>query len=98
MTQKQQLLEMFETNGNMLKLGQILQTNLAAEYRARISDLRREGYDITCTISPTPSENIYMLINPNQAKIDEYTELRNTYPENSPHRYKIDTQIAKLKG
>ena len=33
-----------------------------------------------------------------QTKIDDYTEIRNTYPENSPHREKINIQIAKLKG
>ena len=47
----------------MLKLGQILETNLAAEYRARISDLRRDRHEITCTINAkVPSENIYMLV------------------------------------
>ncbi len=39
----------------------------------------------------------YYLIKDNP-KIAEYTEIRNGYPENSPHRDKIDIQIAKLKG
>lgn len=65
MTQKEQLLKLFRDNGNMVTLGMILKTSLAAEYRARMSDLRRDGYDITCTINAKePSENIYMLIEP----------------------------------
>ena len=59
-TQKQRLLKLFADNGNQLSLGMIMQTDLAAEYRARISDLRNEGHEILCTIDhKEPSNNLY---------------------------------------
>lgn len=64
MTQKDQLVNFFERNGGTLTLGQILQTTLAAEYRARISELRGRGFTITCEKGKTPSENRYRMIAP----------------------------------
>lgn len=63
MTQKQMMLELFRKNNNVLTLGQILQTTLAAEYRARITDLRHDGYVIECARNKTPSKNTYTLVN-----------------------------------
>jgi hypothetical protein len=61
MTQHAYLLEMFRTHGGMVTLGQIMQTTLAAEYRARISELRRQGFVITCTKGKRASDNVYRL-------------------------------------
>lgn len=47
-----------------MTLGQILNTTLAAEYRARISELRKHGFVITCTKAKTPSENTYVMFEP----------------------------------
>jgi len=44
-TQKERLLKLFADNGNILSLGQIMKTDLAAEYRARISELRNERHE-----------------------------------------------------
>lgn len=64
MTQHEQLITMFRENGNRLTLGQIMQTTLAAEYRARMTDLRHQGYTITCTKGKRPSENLYTFQEP----------------------------------
>jgi hypothetical protein len=52
MTQTQILRAMFEDHGGRLTLGDIMQTHLAASYRARLTDLRRElngeGKTIVC--------------------------------------------------
>lgn len=62
-SQKEQLLKMFRDNDNVLTLGQIMDTDHACEYRKNISLLRKDNYEITCTINAkVPSENIYMLI------------------------------------
>lgn len=62
MTQREQLLDLFNRNGNRLTLGQIMQTTLACEYRARISELRRRGTVILLERGKTPSENKYTLV------------------------------------
>jgi hypothetical protein len=62
MTQHQQLLELFRLNGGRLHLKTILETTLAAEYRARMTDLRHEGYRIEFTRGATPGENLYTLL------------------------------------
>jgi hypothetical protein len=52
MTQTQLLRAMFEDHGGRLTLGEIMQTYLAASYRQRMTDLKRElfseGKTITC--------------------------------------------------
>lgn len=62
MTQKKHLLELFRLNGGQITLGTILQTTLAAEYRARMTDLRREGHQIVFKRGTKPSENLYTLV------------------------------------
>ena len=62
MTQHQALLSLFYNNNKQITLGAIMQTTLAAEYRARISELRRMGYVIECVKGKTPSENLYRLV------------------------------------
>ena len=64
MRQIDQLLEMFRMNKGSITLGQIMQTTLAAEYRARMTDLRHEGYVITLERGKTASNNRYTLIEP----------------------------------
>jgi len=70
LTQRQHLLQLFHENGNRLTLGQILKTTLAAEYRARLSEMRRDNYIITCTKGETPSQNLYVLTEPVQYQFD----------------------------
>jgi len=49
MTQSQSLIEMFRSNGGRLRRNDILQSGfLAASYRQRMTDLRKQGYDIAC--------------------------------------------------
>ena len=64
MSQCDDLRSLFEKNNGELTLGQILNTTLAAEYRARMTDLRKRGYFITCERGARPSENRYRLIPP----------------------------------
>jgi len=61
MTQKEQLLQLFVENGNVLTLRQILNTTLCAEYRARISELRKSGYKIEYSRGHIASDNLYQL-------------------------------------
>lgn len=62
MTQKLMMLELFRKHNNVLTLGQILQTTLAAEYRARMTDLRHDGFVIELCRGKRPSENTYTLV------------------------------------
>lgn len=64
MTQKELLLELFRANGNVLTLGQLLAHPSGVGYKctSRFSDLRRQGFVITCTESPVKaSDNKYQL-------------------------------------
>jgi hypothetical protein len=61
MTQHAQLMELFQRYGYKLTLGQIMQTTLAAEYRARMSEMRKEGHVIQFIRGKTPSDNLYIL-------------------------------------
>ena len=54
-------MKLFETNGNRLTLGEIMQTSLAAEYRARMTELRGAGWSITCERRRPASMNLYTL-------------------------------------
>lgn len=62
MSQKQDLLEMFRAFEGRITLGMIMRTTLAAEYRARITELRHEGYRVDFKRGATPSENLYTLV------------------------------------
>lgn len=65
MNQREALLDLFRRNGYTLTLGQIMKTDLAAEYRARMSELRtEEGYTITLERGKTASENRYTMVPP----------------------------------
>jgi len=64
LSQKEDLLNLFRRNGNKLSLCQILNTTLAAEYRARMSEARRDGMTITFKRGKTPSDNEYRLYEP----------------------------------
>ena len=52
MSQTEQLRRLFEANGGRITLGYIMQTYLAASYRQRMTDLKRElneeGKTIVC--------------------------------------------------
>lgn len=62
MTQREQLLKLFRDNGGRVTLGVIMQTTLAAEYRARMTELRREGYGVVLERGKKASENRYTLV------------------------------------
>lgn len=64
MTQHEQILKTFAEHGNVMTLGQILSYRWGYEARARFTELRRQGYTITCTKGKKPSENTYTLSQP----------------------------------
>lgn len=66
MTQREKLLSLFRANGNRLTLAEILNTTLAAEYRARITELRHSGHVVILERGKTPSENVYRLFESDQ--------------------------------
>jgi hypothetical protein len=68
MSQMTQLIDLFVASGNELTLGEILRTSLAAEYRARMTDLRKEGFTITLIRGKHPSDNLYRLSPPDGAQ------------------------------
>lgn len=103
MTQKQQLLQLFADNGGAVTLGQILQTTLAAEYRARMSDLRRDGYVIDCKTGTEPSKNEYRLVSvpmdeEKRAYIKNSRSIIATYPPNHPDRIKEEAYLDSLEA
>lgn len=65
MKQCDYLIALFNGNNGRLTLRQIMQTPLGAEYRARMTDLRHQGYVITCLRnSKSPSDNLYTFYPP----------------------------------
>lgn len=64
MTQRRFLLELFRNHNYQVSLSTILNTQLAAEYRARFTELRKEGYVITCEKAKKPSDNLYTMVPP----------------------------------
>ena len=63
-SQKERILLFFKENNNKFTLGQAAQHSFFYELRARISELRHQGYSITCIKGLTPSENVYVLEEP----------------------------------
>ena len=63
MTQVDKLLELFQTHGYRLTLGQLLSHPSGVGYKAtsRFSDLRKMGYKVDFIKGKTPSENTYVL-------------------------------------
>lgn len=66
MTQHEQLIDLFKRRGKRVTLGEIMKTTLAAEYRARMSDLRKKGYVFMLERGKIASENIYTMVEPEQ--------------------------------
>lgn len=64
MTHRDDLLTLFRLHGYALTLGEILKHPCGYECRARFTELRREGYTITCEKGKTASENVYRLMPP----------------------------------
>ncbi len=62
MTQKDQLLNAFKENGNVLTLGHMLKYTWGYTARNRVSELRKIGYNIESFKGATPSLNGYRLI------------------------------------
>lgn len=67
MNHKKQIVDAFERHGWTMTLGQLLEEgrySFAHKVTARLSDLRREGYIITCKEGAKPTENIYKMERP----------------------------------
>ncbi len=64
MTYKDQIVKAFENNKWQMQLGHILKFPWGYEARARFTELRQEGYVITCEKAKTPSDNMYRMIPP----------------------------------
>lgn len=75
MTQREKLLALFQAHGNSLTLREIMQTELAAEYRARMTDLRHEGYTIRCIRGKCASANLYYLVPPLKVEVEPNGQL-----------------------
>lgn len=67
MSQKDDLIALFKRHDYRLTLSQILSTQLAAEYRARMTDLRKNGFMIICEKGKRPSDNTYTMIAPEES-------------------------------
>ena len=65
MTQHDYMISLFRMHGGSMTLGQIMKTTLAAEYRARMTDLRKHGYLFILQRGKTASENRYQMLEPN---------------------------------
>jgi hypothetical protein len=63
-TQHKALLELFRAHNNRLTLSQLMQPPLGREHSARMSELRRMGYTITCHRAGRAGENWYTLEEP----------------------------------
>lgn len=64
MTQCEQIIEFLKQRGGRATLGELLdggQFTFAHKLTARLSDLRKQGYVIKCTIGENPSKNLYTL-------------------------------------
>jgi hypothetical protein len=62
MSHKAEIIAAFERHGWTMTLGQLLEEgrfSFAHKLTARLSDLRDEGYVITCTEGEKPTDNLY---------------------------------------
>lgn len=64
MTHKESILDAFRKNNGKMTLGYILSHPWGYEFRARATELRREGFTIICEKAKHPSENTYRLTPP----------------------------------
>lgn len=63
-SQREELLRLFRENGNRLTLRQILESEIGYEWRARATELRRQGYRIILERGLRSSDNTYTLFYP----------------------------------
>lgn len=64
MSHREAILEFFRARGGRATLGEILRHPFGYEFRARATELRRQGYRIDCVKAKKPSENLYVLSAP----------------------------------
>lgn len=66
MTQKETLVRLFKENHGIMTLGEILRSPVGYEWRARATELRRDGYSIKLIERhpEAPSANIYSMVEP----------------------------------
>ena len=72
LTQKEHLLKLFRDNHRVMTLGEILRSPVGYEWRARATELRRQGYKIELIERhpEAPSANIYQLSEPIEIKLE----------------------------
>lgn len=68
MTHRERIVEWFRARHGHATLREILESHepFAYEIRARFTELRKEGYVITCERGTTPSENKYVVVPPEE--------------------------------
>lgn len=76
MTQREAILALFREHGNRLTLTQLMQPPLGREHSARMAELRKEGYKITCHFAGRAGENWYTLEEPMRFQIEDDGQLR----------------------
>jgi len=64
---REAIIEAFRRNNGRMALGHILKYPWGYEFRARATELRKEGYIIQCEKGKTPSENIYTFVEPDES-------------------------------
>jgi len=64
MTNRDRLVQLFESNGWKMTLGQLLEHKEGYKCTSRFSDLRKEGYEIECVRGESPSTNLYIMTPP----------------------------------
>lgn len=66
MKHSDRMIEWFKFHDNKATLGEILQSGepWAYEFRARATDLRHQGFVITCLRNKMPSDNLYTVYEP----------------------------------
>jgi len=67
MSHREDILEAFRRNKGRMALGHILKYPWGYEFRARATELRKEGYIILCEKGKTPSDNMYTLSEPEKS-------------------------------
>lgn len=67
MSHREAIIEAFRRNNGRMALGHILKYQWGYEFRARATELRKQGYTILCEKGKTPSDNMYTLIEPEES-------------------------------
>lgn len=63
-TQKEEILRVFRNHNYQMTLGLILCYPWGYKFTSRASELRRDGYTVTCQKAKQPSNNLYIIVPP----------------------------------